>query len=284
MRSDGSAVESFIRKLKDYKVLDRDEEKRLAILYRQTQDPGVARKLVEGHLRLVVKIARSCCFRTSALPDLIQEGSLGLMKAVTKYDPDRGVRLSTYASWWIRAYIYQYVMINVRMMRLVTTFPQRKLFFALRREQAKLNATGDCVEPKVLAKRLGVSVKDVVEMEARLNGRDVPLDMGTTDEPGRLGGELREDLAGPDELLVARELQEAVRQKIEMLGDSLGEREKLILEHRLVADEPITLQEVGRRCGISRERVRQLEKRLKKRLQPHLGPLTGTVEARAEAA
>jgi len=275
-RDCGTGADGFMRKLKNYPPLNIEDETRLAIEYRDTHDPKLARRLVEGHLRLVVKIARSCCFRASSLPDLIQEGTLGLMKAVTKYDPDRGVRLSTYASWWIRAYVYQYLMVNGRMMRLVTTYPQRKLFFALRREQAKLSAAGEKVEPAILAKKLRVPVKDVVEMEARLSGRDVHLDTSSHDESGRSAfGELTEDRAGPDEALFAGELRRAVRQKMQTLGATLGEREKLILEHRLVADEPITLQEVGRRCGISRERVRQLEKRLKERLQPHLAPLAG---------
>lgn len=284
-RDGGSGADSFMRKLKNYPPLTGEEENRLAVEYRDTQDPKLARRLVEGHLRLVVKIARSCCFRASSLPDLIQEGTLGLMKAVTKYDPDRGVRLSTYASWWIRAYVYQYLMVNGRMMRLVTTYPQRKLFFALRREQAKLSAAGERIEPAILAKKLRVPVKDVVEMEARLSGRDVQLDIVSADEPGRsAAGELTEDRAAPDEVLFARELRRAVRLKMEALGETLGEREKLILEHRLAADEPITLQEVGRRCGISRERVRQLEKRLKERLQPHLAPLAGFDDERGAQA
>ena len=140
------ATDSFIKRLTKQPVLGRVEERRLALLYRDTGDKSAARKLVEGHLRLVVKIARGCCVNGSTLPDLIQEGTLGLMKAVTKYDPDRGVRLSTYAGWWIRAYIYQYNMVNGRMVRVVTTLPQRKLFFGLRREQAKMNASGGAVE------------------------------------------------------------------------------------------------------------------------------------------
>jgi RNA polymerase sigma-32 factor len=278
MRDDpGFGAETFIRKLKHYPVLDRDDELRLAILYRDTRDKDAERKLVEGHLRLVVKIARSCCFRASALPDMIQEGVLGLMKAVQKYDPGRGVRLSTYASWWIRAYVYQYVMVNARVMRLVTTFPQRKLFFALRKEQAKLSIEGNPVEPARLAESLGVPLDDVIEMEARLSTREVHLDTSKIDESGH--SELKDDRAGPDELVSAQEVQHAIRRKMIALEASLGTRDKMILEQRLAADEPITLQEVGRRCGISRERVRQLEKRLKQRLQTHLRSLTDTSEA-----
>jgi RNA polymerase sigma-32 factor len=282
MRDDGGfGAETFIRKLKHYPVLDREEELRLALIYRETRDKDAERRLVEGHLRLVVKIARSCCFRASALPDMIQEGVLGLMKAVKKYDPDRGVRLSTYASWWIRAYIYQYVMVNARVMRLVTTFPQRKLFFALRKEQAKLSIEGDRVEPARLAQSLGVPLDDVIEMDARLSTREVQLDTSKIDDAGH--SELKDDRAGPDELVSAQEVQRAIREKMEVLEASLGSRDRLILEQRLAADEPITLQEVGRRCGISRERVRQLEKRLKQRLQTHLRSLTDSWDQRAFA-
>jgi RNA polymerase sigma-32 factor len=279
--SNGAAA-SFLRKLKDFPVLDRAEERRLAIHYRDTRDPAAARKLVESHLRLVVTIARSCCFRTAALPDLIQEGNLGLMKAVTKYDPDRGVRLSTYAAWWIRAYIYQYIIANARLMRVVTTFPQRKLFFALRKEEAKLVSAGEAVDPAVLARRLRVPVKDVVEMQARLDRDGIDLDLSAIDQPGRATH--MEGAVAADEALAAAELRREVSLTIDALEDVLGQREKLILKERLTADEPISLQEIGRRCGVSRERARQLEQNLKKQLHPYLAPLAEHLDQDARAA
>jgi RNA polymerase sigma-32 factor len=276
------AMAAFLGNLKSRPVLERDEEQRLALHYQKTGDPATARKLVEGHLRLVVKIARSCCFRSTSLPDLIQEGNLGLMKAVTKFDPGRGVRLSTYAAWWIRAYIYQYVMDNARMMRVVTTFPQRKLFFALRKEEARLTAAGEPVDPAVLAKRLGVSVKDVVDMQTRLEGDGVDLDLSAIDQSGR-GASVEGPMAA-DEAMAAGELRRAVSLTMEALQDVLDEREKLIIKERLTADEPMTLQEIGRRCGVSRERARQLEQRLKKQLHPYFAPLADELNQGAEAA
>src|SRR5688572_15991845 len=127
---------------KDAKLLTREEETTLARQYRETHDPAVARRLIESHLRLVTKIARQCCSRRELLPDLIQEGCLGLMRAVEKYDPERGIRLSSYAAWWIRAFIYQHIMANSRMMRVATTFTQRKLFFNLNRESERLSREG----------------------------------------------------------------------------------------------------------------------------------------------
>src|SRR5919205_2112372 len=272
---DGESVETpkkFIRVLKDLPLLTRKEEVTLAQKYRETHDPALARRLVESHLRLVVKIARQCCSRQSLLPDLIQEGCLGLIRAVEKYDPDRGIRLSSYAAWWIRAYIYQYIMANSRMIKVATTFTQRKLFFNLNRECNRLERAGKEVEPKEIAARLGVSEKAVVEMSTRLNGREVQFDTTVAVDPPSPD----ECLNGvpvplrPDEEVETRELQGAIRKKLDELVGTLETRERLIFEERLLAEKPITLRELGQRFGISRERARQLEERLKKRLRPLL--------------
>jgi RNA polymerase sigma-32 factor len=267
----------FIRVLKDLPLLTRKEEMRLAQQYRETHDPALARRLVESHLRLVVKIARQCCSRQSLLPDLIQEGCLGLIRAVEKYDPDRGIRLSSYAAWWIRAYIYQYIMANARMIKVATTFTQRKLFFNLNRECNRLERAGKEVEPKEIAARLGVSEKAVVEMSTRLNGREVQFDTTVAVDPPSadecLGGicvPLR-----PDEEVEKSELQGAIRKKLDELVETMETRERLIFEERLLAEKPITLRELGQRFGISRERARQLEERLKKRLRPVLQTMLG---------
>jgi RNA polymerase sigma-32 factor len=273
----GAAPKKFIRVLKDLPLLTRKEEVALAQQYRETHDPALARRLVESHLRLVVKIARQCCSRQSLLPDLIQEGCLGLIRAVEKYDPDRGIRLSSYAAWWIRAYIYQYIMANSRMIKVATTFTQRKLFFNLNRECNRLERAGKEVEPKEIAARLGVSEKAVIEMSTRLNGREVQFDTTVAVDPPSadecLGGvcvPLR-----PDEEVENRELQGAIRKKLEELVGTLESRERLIFEERLLAEKPITLRELGQRFGISRERARQLEERLKKRLRPVLQTMLG---------
>jgi RNA polymerase sigma-32 factor len=277
MSKDGmSGLGSFGAMLGRYPRLTNEEEQQLAQRYRRNGDPAAARGLIQAHLRLVVSIARTCGRGRSSLPDLIQEGILGLMKAVTKYDPARGVRLSTYASWWIRAYIYQYTMANARVVRMVTTYPQRKLFFSLRRERSRMESHGEPAAPEALAARLRVPVEDVVEMDARLNGKDVALDATA---PGELVGE-RIDA---DEALAACQVRRAVRDKMKMLEASLDDRERAIIAQRLTADEPMTLGEVGKRFGISRERVRQLESRLKKRLKVHLRDVSGVAAEVAEA-
>jgi RNA polymerase sigma-32 factor len=276
--------DGFIKKLGKHPALSREEELRLAIRYRETGDRDAERRLVEGNLRLVVKIARGFCFRSSTLPDLVQEGTLGLMKAVTKYDPDRGLRLSTYAVWWIRAYIHQYNMTNGRMMRVVTTLPQRKLFYSLRKEQARVNATGETADPASLSVRLGVTEKDVIEMSERLNSREVALESSSGDGARNRGADLVDERPAPDEELANRQVRFAVSSLIRRVEATLGEREKVILSRRLTADEPITLRELGQEFGISRERARQLEKRLKEQLQPHLAPLAALEDSWAHAA
>jgi RNA polymerase sigma-32 factor len=255
---------------KDARLLSREEEVELARKYRETHDPVVARRLVESHLRLVTKIARQCCSRKALLPDLIQEGCLGLMRAVEKYDPDRGIRLSSYAAWWIRAFIYQYIMSNSRMMRVATTFAQRKLFFNLNRECQRLERDGKEALSKDIAERLGVPEATVIEMRARLGGREVQFDTTVAVDSGseqqRMDGASAP--ARPDDIVEDHQLHAAVAKRRDEIVAKLDARERTIFDERLVAENPITLRELGARFNVSRERARQLEERLKVRLRP----------------
>jgi RNA polymerase sigma-32 factor len=261
-------------------LLTREEEVELAVKYRETHDPAIARKLVESHLRLVVKIARDCCSRPALLPDLIQEGCLGLMRAVEKYDPDRGIRLSSYAAWWIRAYVYQYIMANTRMMRVATTFTQRKLFFNLKRERNRVESEGKDASPRELATRLGVSEEAVVEMTQRLDGREVQFETTlAVESPG--ASQSRNGicvLPRPDEAVEESNFQSAIRIKMKEVVATLDMRDRVILEERLMAERPITLRDLGLKFGVSRERARQLEERLKNRLKPLLQNMLGEGE------
>jgi RNA polymerase sigma-32 factor len=255
---------------RDSHLLTREEEVAMARIYRETHDPIVGRKLVESHLRLVAKIARECCSRRELLPDLIQEGCLGLMRAVEKFDPERGIRLSSYAAWWIRAFIYQYILANSRMMRVATTFTQRKLFFNMNRECRRLERGGNEASSKDIAQNLGVPEQAVVEMRARLGGREVSFETTLAVDSGsanqRLDGVATPER--PDDLVEDRDLRSAVaKRRLEVEG-TLDERERVIFEERLTAEHPITLRQLGERFGISRERARQIETRLKRRLQP----------------
>jgi RNA polymerase sigma-32 factor len=210
--------------------------------------------------------------------DLIQEGNIGLMQAVRRYDPYRGVKLSSYAAWWIRAYMLRYILNNWRLVKLGTTQAQRKLFFNLNKEKAKLTAMG--IEPShaEIAKRLDVDEKDVVEMDRRLASSDASLDSPIGDSEGRQTS--RMDLlpatsAGPDQLTESSQLQELLRGHLDDFKTTLAGKELQIFEQRLVADEPVTLQELGEQFGVSRERVRQLEARLAGKLRAFLSERLG---------
>jgi RNA polymerase sigma-32 factor len=286
MKTAGPTTETAIAAKKHFplehaRLLSREEEESLARLYKQNHDPAVARKLIESHLRLVAKIARECCSRRELLPDLIQEGALGLMRAVEKFDPERGIRLSSYAAWWIRAYIYQYILSNSRMMRVATTFTQRKLFFNLNRESERLERSGQEATAKDIAQNLGVTEKAVVEMRSRLGGRDVSFETTVAVDPVSVNQRLDGAAAPerPDEVVEHRNLRSAVARRRHEIEQKLDERERIIFDERLLADNPITLRQLGARFGVSRERARQLENRLKERLQPLFREFVGPTRA-----
>jgi RNA polymerase sigma-32 factor len=205
----------------------------------------------------------------------VQEGNIGLMQAVKRYDPYRGVKLSSYAAWWIRAYILRFILNNWRLVKLGTTQAQRKLFFNLRKKRAELVAMG--IEPTdaEIAKRLNVPESDVAEMDVRLTSSEKSLDAPIGDAEGR--GISKIDMVpslseGPESLMAAGELQALLKDKLAQFRTTLSGKSKdlAIFDERLVADEPLTLQELGDRFGISRERVRQLKQRLTGKLREYL--------------
>jgi RNA polymerase sigma-32 factor len=205
--------------------------------------------------------------------DLIQEGNIGLMQAVKRYDPYRGVKLSSYAAWWIRAYILRFILNNWRLVKLGTTQAQRKLFFNLNKEKAKLAAMGIDATADVIAERLGVEEKEVVEMDRRLSSAEASLDAPVGDAEGRSVS--RVDLlpsatSGPEGLLERHEMDQMVHERLEEFRKSLKGKDVVIFEKRMAAEEPLTLQELGDEFGISRERVRQLEARLTSKLRDFL--------------
>jgi len=272
------ALQLYMSEVQRHPLLSIEEEKKLAEEYSRTGNVDIAARLVTANLRLVVKLAYEYRRACRNIMDLIQEGNIGLMQAVKRYDPYRGVKLSSYAAWWIRAYMLRYILNNWRLVKLGTTQAQRKLFFNLNKEKAKLSAMG--IEPThaEIAKRLDVDEKDVIEMDRRLASSDASLDTPVGDAEGRQTS--RMDLlpatsAGPDQLTESNQLQELLRGHLEVFKTTLAGKDLRIFEQRLVADEPVTLQELGEEFGVSRERVRQLEARLAGKLRTFLSERLG---------
>lgn len=265
---------AYMAEVTKHPLLTREEEVALAKRYRDTGDVKAAYRLVASNLRLVVKLAHEYHRNPLSLLDLVQEGNIGLMQAVKKFDPERGVKLSSYAAWWIRAYILRYIMDNWKMVKLGTTEAQRKLFFKLRQEQERLLKQGIEVTPKLLAERLNVTEQDVVEMDQRLGNDelslDAPLNVGDDDKTTRGDRLLPSNAQGVDEALGSNQLKELFRTKLAKFAEGLGEKDRYIFEKRLTADEPMTLQDIGAHYGVSRERARQLEAALMDRMRKYM--------------
>ncbi|MFL5345974.1 MAG: RNA polymerase sigma factor RpoD/SigA [Hyalangium sp.] len=265
-------LQAYMAEVTRHPLLTREEEHELAKKYQATGDVQAAYRLVASNLRLVVKLAHEYHRNPLALLDLIQEGNIGLMQAVKKYDPDRGVKLSSYAAWWIRAYILRYIMDNWKMVKLGTTEAQRKLFFKLRQEQDRLIAQGFEPSPKLLAERLNVTEQDVVEMDQRLGHDELSIDAPLGDDPKNTRAEryLHSTAAGAEERLGNEELKELFRENLAEFAKTLEGKERFIFENRLTADEPLTLQDIGDKYGVSRERARQIEAALINRMREYM--------------
>ncbi|WP_242396359.1 sigma-70 family RNA polymerase sigma factor [Anaeromyxobacter oryzisoli] len=272
-------LRAYMAEVARHPVLSREEEHALAVRHRETGDVDAAYKLVASNLRLVVKIAHEYRRTAFQLLDLIQEGNIGLMQAVKKYDPWKGVKLSSYAAWWIRAYIIRFVMENWRLVKLGTTQAQRKLFFNLSKEREKLLARGIEATPRLLAKNLRVEEKDVEEMTARMASDDLSLDAplghdGDESRETRLDHVAADGAAPADSLIADEELRRVFREKLETFARTIeDEKERYVFEHRLLPPEgtpPLTLQEIGAHFKLTRERARQIEAKLTGRLRAYL--------------
>ncbi len=268
----GDPLQLYMAEVGRHPLLSREEEHQLALKYRETGDLNAAYRLVASNLRLVVKFANDYHRNPLSLLDLIQEGNIGLMQAVKKYDPSRGVKLSSYAAWWIRAYILRYIMDNWKMVKIGTTEAQRKLFFKLRQEQQRLISEGFDATPKLLAERLNVSERDVVEMDQRLGHDELSLDapLGDDSKNTRADRILSSAAMPADERLGNEELKKLFREKLTEFAKMLRGKELFIYENRLIADQPLTLQQIGDHYGFSRERVRQIEAALIDRIRQQL--------------
>ena len=264
----------YYREVWSYPILEKSEEQRLGMRWREHADTEAAHKLVTSHLRLVVKMAMK--YKGYGLPiaDLVSEGNIGLMRAVKKFEPEQGFRLSTYAMWWIKASITEYVLKSWSMVKLGTVASQKKLFFSLRSVKAKLNIldNGDLSsdQTKLISSKMGVPEKDVMHMNSRLSVRDMSLNAPMSQ--GEEGGaefidSLVDASASPEQIYASREQQSVMNNHLEKAVASLPERERHIFTERKLKEDPPTLEELGKTYGISRERIRQLEARAFERVQ-----------------
>ncbi len=277
-----SSLELYLSEIGRFPLVTAEEEQRLARVYGGSGDTRAAHKLIVSNLRFVVKVAyeyRSYGFK---MADLIQEGNIGLMKAVQKFDPDKGIRLISYAVWWIRAYIQNYILKTWSLVKLGTTQAQRKLFFSLARVKRELDETPaepDAQSASRIAHKLRVKPTEVREMEQRMEGRDLSLDTPVGDDGAYAHVDFVAAHGDPqdDELSGAEERQILSTNVGEALA-RLDQRERYIIEKRIMSDEPMTLKELGEHFGFSRERARQLEIRAKEKLRQELHALAQGID------
>ena len=267
-----TGLQRYLQEISQFPLLSREETEELAIHYKETGDAEAAYKLVSSNLRLVVKVAMDFQkYWMQNFLDLIQEGNVGLVQAAKKFDPFREVKFSYYAAYWIRAYILKFIMDNWRMVKIGTTQAQRKLFFSLNKERKLLESQGFKPDTKLLAQRLNVKETEVIEMSQRMDNWDVSLESPVRED----SDDEQKDFiphAGPsvEEVVAGREIKERMYDILNDLQKSLNDKERTILQTRLLSDEPQTLQDIADIFGISRERVRQIEVNLLKKMKKHL--------------
>ncbi len=270
----GDRLEAYLAELRNHPLLTREEEHELAVRYQKHGDVAAARRLVTANLRLVVKLAHEYK-RNHELLDLVQEGNLGLLQALDKYDPNRGIRFPSYAAWWIRAYMLRYVVNDFSLVKIGTSPMQRKLFFNLKKEKRKLEAQGFVPSATRLAKALNAPERDVIDMDRRLTQSEVRLDAPAFRDDGGESRSRLDELRGddddqPDRAYEASEFRARLRETLAGFGLTVSGREKTIFDERLMSEQPKSLTEIGAIYGISRERARQIEKQLVGRLKKYL--------------
>ena len=277
-------LSTYMEEIKKFPLLEKGEEFMLAKRLAKHDDTQAAHKMVTSHLRLVAKIAMGYRFYGLPVSDLISEGNVGLMRAVKKFDPDRGFRLSTYAMWWIKAAINEYVLNSWSLVKVGTVAAQKKLFFNLRKLKSKLNLYGDgdlSIEAAdAIAERLDVDRKTVIEMNGRLSRSDSSLNVPVGEDGDLDRIDLLRSNTPDQESVLAEEEERTVG--AELISDAMGalnERERQIIQERRLSEDPRTLEDLGNEYGISRERVRQIENRAFEKLQQAVKAAVATLDA-----
>lgn len=263
----------YLNEVRRYPLLTREQEFELAKKYFETKDPNAAQTLVKSNLRFVIKVAAEYAKFSSRMIDVIQEGNVGLMHAVKEYNPYKGARLITYAVWWIRGYIQEYLMRQFSMVRIGTTANQRKLFYQLQKQKQEFEKMTSPENITLLSHKLGIPEDEISEMAKRLSSRDVSLDKPAGPSENENATPLsnlltRADGSLPlDEQLALEEQISLLMRAVESIRSKLSDKEIILLEERILSDEPLTLQEIGDKYKISREAIRQSEARLMKKIK-----------------
>jgi len=262
---------AYLQEVRKYSVLTEEEEKELAIRYKETGDLESAYKLTTANLMLVIKITMTFKREWQNMMDLIQEGNVGLMKAVKNFDPFRGVRLSAYATWWIKSYILKHILDNWRLVRVGTTNARRKLLFNLKREKEKLEREGFDPTTKLLAERFGVDEDEVIDVSASIGAMDVSIDSPVRpDSPMTPAQTLSQGGQSVESNAQLKQARQILNENIENFKVELNANEIEILDERILSEEPLSLQEIGERRGVTREAVRQAEQRLLKKFKIYI--------------
>ncbi len=266
------ALHRYLQEISQYELLSREETDELATRFKETGDKDAAYRLVSANLRLVVKVAMDFQkYWMQNFMDLIQEGNVGLVQATKKFDPYRGVKFSYYAAYWIRAYVLKFIMDNWRLVKIGTTQAQRKLFFSLNKEKKLLELQGFKPETKLLAERLNVKEKEVVEMSQRMDSWDVSLESPVrSDSEDEQKNFIPSGGPGIEATIAGKEMKHRLTELLEQMKEKLNEKERMLLEKRLLTDEPMTLQNIADQFDISRERVRQIEVNLLQKMKTYL--------------
>ena len=261
---------AYLQEAKRYPILSEEEEKELAIRLTETGDVDAAYQLTTANLMLVVKIAMTFKREWQNVMDLVQEGNIGLMKAVKNFDPFRGVRLSAYATWWIKSYILKYILDNWRLVRVGTTNSRRKLLFNLKKEKERLEREGFDPSTKLLAEHFGVDENEIIDVEASIGAVDVSMDTPTRADSSMTPAQSLSDGKSLEKRAEIDQFREILQQKIEGFKSELKPGEIEILEKRVLSESPQSLQELGDERGVTREAVRQAEQRLLKKFRIYI--------------
>ena len=271
-------LQAYLTEIRHHPILSREEETKLATQYLETQDQDAAKQLVTSNLRLVVKLAFQYHRQWSNVLDLIQEGNMGLVEALSRYDPYRGIRFSSYAQYWIRAMILRYLMDNFRMVRLGSTRHGRKLFFQLNKEKKRLESMGITPSSHALAEALDVPEQEVINVDQHMRAPALSIHAPAGGEDGRELSEVIPDGSDITPEIHAAQLQlgEQIQAQLDAFEETLrDDRERKIWTARLVAETPVSLAKLGEDYGVSKERIRQIEARIRKRLKTHLHKALG---------